>query len=167
MVARDPESLQWIRDHVSPTCRAEWYPDPVCAMSRPAAVPSVEKTLGVIVRSHRSMVDDLSNVRLIIDEAKKMGYVVKHLVLGVNITGDSDKEVAEAISQPGEEIIYSGSLEELCVAISGCDLLATIKFHGVVVATMYGVPSIAMSVIPNNRNFLRQVGRPEMLGGYT
>src|SRR5699024_11062194 len=56
---------------------------------------------------------------------------------------------------------------ELCQEISKVELLATIKFHGLVVATMYGVPAIAMSVTPKNRNFLRMIERPEMLVSYT
>ena len=63
--------------------------------------------------------------------------------------------------------MHSESLDELCQEISRVELLATIKFHGLVVATMYGVPAIAMSVTPKNRNFLRMIERPEMLVSYT
>src|SRR5699024_12688236 len=46
-------------------------------------------------------------------------------------------------------------------------LLCAFQFHGVVVATIHGLPAIAMSVTPKNRNFLRMIERPEMLVSYT
>lgn len=167
IVARDVESYNWIKDHLEPGEKLVWYPDPVCSLVRPKARPPKEKTLGVVMREHRSLDQDMSSVRRLIDEAKAMDYRIKHLVLATMGLGEADLGRAKLIAQPDEEIVTSEVLSDLCVEISSCSALATIKFHGLVVATMYGVPAIAMSVTPKNRNFLRMIERPEMLASYT
>jgi polysaccharide pyruvyl transferase WcaK-like protein len=40
------------------------------------------------------------------------------------------------------------------------------KFHGTVVATMYGVPSIVMIATSKNRNFMRRIGREDLLSSF-
>ncbi|WP_171021274.1 polysaccharide pyruvyl transferase family protein [Glutamicibacter sp. V16R2B1] len=167
IVARDVESYEWIRENLEPGDKLKWYPDPVCALDRPAATPPKEKTLGVVMREHRSLDQDMSHVRKLIDEAKAMDYKIKHLVLATKSLGEGDLKRAQIIAKDDEQIVHSESLSELCAAISSVSALATIKFHGLVVATMYGVPSVAMSVTPKNRNFLRMIERPEMLVSYT
>lgn len=167
VVPRDVESYNWIKSNIEPIGHMAWFPDPVCSLKLPAGTKPKEKTLGVVMRSHRSLSDDLSAVRTMIDKAKEMGYLVKHIVLANLQLGHADLEMARSIAKEDEEIIASESLEEQCQAIASCSLLASIKFHGMVVASMYGVPSIAMSVTPKNRNFLRMLQRPEMLRSYT
>lgn len=167
VVPRDVESYNWIKENIALTAHLEWFPDPVCSLRLPAATPPQVKTLGVVMRSHRSLSNDMSAVRVMIDKAKEMGYVVKHLVLANQLLGQADLQMAQSIAMEDEEVVASESLESLCQAVSSCSLIASIKFHGLVVATMYGVPTIAMSVTPKNRNFLRMIERPEMLCGYT
>jgi polysaccharide pyruvyl transferase WcaK-like protein len=166
VMVRDPESAKWVREVIQPRCEVEWRPDPVCAMKRPGKVKSEQKTLGVVMRSHRSFTGNLGPVRKLIDQAKAQDYAVKHLVLGTAGIGSADGELAQTLAQEGEEVFVSESLTDLCSEISSCSLLATIKFHGMIVAAMYGIPSIALSVTPKNRNFLKMIGRSEMLGGY-
>lgn len=166
VVPRDVESYNWIVKNIQPAGRCEWFPDPVCAMSRPAPQPPTEKTLGVVMREHRSLDPDMGPVRDMIDTAKGMGYKIRHLVLANMDLGPGDHERAKLIAEDDEEVFVSDDLDEMCVAISQCSLLATIKFHGMIVATMYGIPSIAMSTTPKNRNFLKMIDRPEMLCSY-
>lgn len=167
IVARDPESYAWLKKNLDLGDKLVWYPDPVCALELPDAIPAAKKTLGIVMREHRSLNPDMSNVRALIDEAKKYGYSIKHLVLATDELKDGDLKRAELIAEPDEEIVSSDNLDELCQEISSCSALATIKFHGMVVATMYGIPSIAMSVTPKNKNFLRLIERTEMLASYT
>ena len=167
VVARDVESFNWIKQNLDPGDKLAWYPDPVCAMDRPPALASSEKILGVVMREHRSLNQDMSPVRRMIDSAREKGYTVRHIVLANQELGGADLSRARIIAQGDEEIFYSDDLDEMCRQISACSMLATIKFHGLVVATMYGVPSVAMSVTPKNRNFLRMIERSEMLCSYT
>jgi len=167
VVARDIESYEWIKKNINPGDKLVWYPDPVCALNRPKPKICKEKTLGVVMREHRSLAADMQPVLDMIEEARSMGYKIKHLVLANMELGTGDLSRAKIIAKKGDEIFYSDSLDEMCSEIASCSMLATIKFHGLIVATMYGIPSIAMSVTPKNRNFLKMIERPEMLTSYT
>ncbi|MBO9453338.1 polysaccharide pyruvyl transferase family protein [Tropicibacter sp. R16_0] len=167
IVARDIESYTWIKENLDPGEKLVWYPDPVCALARPEATPPKEKTLGVVMREHRSLDPNMQPLQDLISKARDMGYKIKHLVLANMELGEGDLERAKIIAQDGDEIFYSDSLDEMCQAISSCSMLASIKFHGMIVATMYGIPSIAMSVTPKNLNFLRMIERSEMAASYT
>ncbi len=167
VVARDPESAGWIEKNLEPGCPTIWSPDAVCAMSLPLAKPQEKDVFGFVLRSHRSLNSELDPVKKLLAGARDMGYRVKHLVLGNMEIGQRDLEVAKTLADPSDEIFFTESLDEMCSEISTCAMLATIKFHGMVVATMYGVPAIALSVTPKNANFLRMLERPEMLVSYT
>jgi hypothetical protein len=41
------------------------------------------------------------------------------------------------------------------------------KFHGVIAATMYGVPPIALMPTAKTRHFLRRIGRADLLSAYS
>lgn len=169
VVARDQESYDWLKKNLELGDKLQWYPDPVCTLRKPAPaqIKAGEKVLGVTMREHRSLSEDMSPLRNMIDTAKGMGYSIKHIVLANQSLGKADLGRAKLIAQGDEEIVYTEDLHEMCREISSCSMLASIKFHGMVVATMYGIPTIAMSVTPKNRNFLRMIEREEMLASYT
>jgi polysaccharide pyruvyl transferase WcaK-like protein len=168
IVARDVESYEWMRDTLGIDSKLMWYPDPVCALDLPDPQgPPESKTLGVVMREHRSLEQDLSPLRRMLDEAKSKGYSIRHLVLANKGLGQADLQRAKMIAHPDEEVFHSEDLHEMCRQISACSMIATIKFHGLVVATMYGIPAIAMSDTAKNRNFLRLIERQEMLCKYT
>lgn len=168
IVVRDIESYNWIKQNIPVEDKLFWFPDAVCAWNRPnpPVVKAKEKVLGVVMRSHRSLTQDLQPLRKMIDHAKSLDYKIKHLVLANLELGTADLEMAKSIAQPDEEVFFSESLDEMCKEIASCSMLATIKFHGMVVASMYGIPCVAMSVTPKNRNFLKMIDRPEMLQSY-
>lgn len=167
VVARDVESHDWLQKNLELDDKLEWYPDPVCSYSLPPRKVDEAKTLGVVMREHRSLDPNMDHLRKMIDTAKSLDYKIKHIVLSNKELGSADLDRAKLIAQDDEEIFYSEDLNEMCAEISSVSALASIKFHGMVVAAMYGVPSIAMSVTPKNRNFLRMIERPEMLQSYT
>ncbi|MDO5031013.1 polysaccharide pyruvyl transferase family protein [Corynebacterium sp.] len=167
VVARDVESYNWLESNLGLGDKLTWHPDPVCSYKRPAKRKSHEKTLGVVMREHRSLSQDMSPVQRLIEEARRMDYKVKHIVLANQELGRADYERAKIIASEGDEIVYTEDLNEMCAEISSLSALASIKFHGMIVAAMYGVPTIAMSVTPKNRNFLKMIDRSEMLQSYT
>ena len=167
IVTRDVESQAWIREHINPgDDKLHCYPDPVCALRRPPATPPKQKTLGVVTREHRSLTFGMDPVRDLITTAKKRGYRVRHLVLANKDLGQADLNRARMIATEGDEIFYSDSLEEMCQAISACSILASIKLHGMIMATMYGVACIAMTDSPKNRSFLRMIDRMDLQASY-
>jgi polysaccharide pyruvyl transferase WcaK-like protein len=166
VIARDPESTKWINEHIQPNVEAKFFPDPVCSLRRPEVEQSKEKLLGVVIRSHRSLTGDLSHLRKLIGVALSQGYKIRHIVLGTKSIGEADYEITKSFAIPGEEIVYTESLEDQCRAIGECHALASIKFHGLIVATMYGIPTIALSSTPKNKNFLRMIDRLDLSSGY-
>ncbi|HEY1707270.1 MAG TPA: polysaccharide pyruvyl transferase family protein [Rhizomicrobium sp.] len=161
IVARDKESMNWINKRIEPAVPAVFHPDLVCAMRLPRG-DKQQRTLGIVLRQRNSQ-DDFSHVRSLCERAKSLEFKIKHIVLGTLATGAADLEVAKSFAEDGEEIIHSESLEELCRAISSCKMLASMKFHGTVVAAMYGVPSLVMSPTDKSRHFMKILERQELL----
>lgn len=164
---RDPESLAYFREVIEPANTVTTHADPVCAMTLPDASRSKEKLLGVAIRHHRSVVGQYEQVRAGVDRAKQLGYRIRMIVLGNGNLGEADRMVSETFRRPDEELVYSDDLRVICRAIGECHQLMSMKFHGMVVATMYGVPSLQLSATQKNRNFLRRIQRPDMQSNYT
>lgn len=160
--ARDPESAQWITRHLKCDKVVE-APDMVCALNLPPVQPSPEPILGIVTRFRRGGADDYSRVRELCDRAVSHGYRIRHIILGTGLTGRNDHMTADQFSYPGKETVYSEDLWDQCRAIGECTALASMKFHGSVVATMYGVPSIVLSPTDKSRNFMRRIERPDLL----
>ncbi len=165
-VLRDIESKRYFDSVIQPAVAAVTYPDAVCAMTLPKAVPSESKLLGVTIRSHGSVVGGYEHVRRAVNQAKELGYKVRIIVMGNGKLGAADHEVSQDFLEEDEELVYSESLDDICVAIGECHQLISIKFHGMIVAAMYGVPSLQLSSTAKNRNFLRYIQRLDMLSSY-
>ena len=54
-------------------------------------------------------------------------------------------------------------MSELSAALGGLDVLASMKFHGSLVASMYGVPAIVLSPTTKSKNLFKALGRTELL----
>jgi polysaccharide pyruvyl transferase WcaK-like protein len=163
---RDKESMNYFNQVIKPRVPAITFPDAVCAMDLPKKVDSEDKILGVTLRSHRSVVGEYEQVRKAVNTAKEMGYTIKHVVMASGVLGEGDLEVTKRFAEQGEEIIYSDDLNELCEQISTCSMMLSMKFHGLIVAAMYGIPTLQMSSTQKNRNFFRYIQRPELIGNY-
>lgn len=163
--ARDPESQGWIEQHLKPSVPVHFGPDLVCALDLPDVEPSPEAILGVVTRKRRGEPDDYTWVQRLCERAAGEGYRIHHLVLGIGKVGAEDAAVADLLDVPGKHLVRSEDLLELCSEIGRCTALASMKFHGTVVATMYGVPSLVLSATDKSRNFLRMIGRADLLSG--
>lgn len=167
ITARDPESAQWIRTHLAPKAPVRYFPDLVCALDLPAAAQQSSPTFGLVLRQRKGGADDLSRVRALCDRARSLGYAVKHIVLGTGDVGRADLAVANGFRLADEPVVHSEDLNALCVALGSCHAIASMKFHGTVVATMYGVPSITLSSTDKNKNFLRIIDRMDLSSSYS
>ncbi len=163
---RDIESKNYFDNVIQPALETVSYPDPVCALSLPKKVEGGEKILGVILRSHRSLVGSYGQVRAAVDEAKKLGYKVKIIVASLGELGCAELGISHKFSQNDEEVFSSESLSEVCQEISKCSLILSMKFHGLVVGSMYGIPVIQLSSTQKNKNFFRYIQRPDLQGNY-
>ncbi len=164
---RDVESKSYFDKSVKPKLDTLTYPDSVFAMEIPPKIKvSKNKTLGVVLRSHRSIIGEYEAVRKAVNEAKALGYRVQIIVAAFGKLGEADLSVSKDFAEPGEELVYSEDLMHLCSAIGQCALVLSMKFHVLVVGTMYGVPVIQLSSTQKNRNLFRYLQRPDLLGNY-
>jgi polysaccharide pyruvyl transferase WcaK-like protein len=167
VATRDPESTSWIEANLHPRVPVGTAPDLVCALSLPpAAPPAGPPVFGVAVRS-RSDPDDLTHVRRLCDRAVELGYRVRRIVLATGRVRERDLEATARLGLEDTELVSSDDLDEISRAIGECTAFASMKFHGVVAATMYGVPTIALMPTAKTRNFLRGIDRLDLLSAYS
>jgi len=164
---RDAESGAWIRERIAPVAEVTVAPDLVCAVELPpASPPKGERILGIAVR-RREQPDDLSHVRALAQRAVELGYRIRRIVLATGSTRRNDLEAIAGLGLEGTELVSTDDLDAISRAIGECSVLASMKFHGLVVATMYGVPTLAMMPTTKTKNFLRDLGRPDLLTSFS
>lgn len=164
---RDPESTAWIEEHLRPVAPVATAPDLVCGLSLPAVErPAGQPIFGVAVRSRKEP-DDLSHVRRLCERAAEMGYRVRRIVLATGRVRERDDVATEGLGLPDTELVSSDDLDVISRAIGECSAITSMKFHGVVVATMYGVPAIATMPTTKTRNFMRRIDRLDLLAAYS
>jgi exopolysaccharide biosynthesis predicted pyruvyltransferase EpsI len=164
---RDEPSRAWVEQHLQPNVPVDCAPDIVCSLDLPEVEPTDERVLGVVTRKRRNEGDDFLWIHRLCEKAARHDYRIEHLVLGNGRTGAADEIVAAEFSFPGKQTIRSEDVLDLCQAIGRCTAMASMKFHGSVVAAMYGVPSIVLSPTDKNRNFMNMIDRSELLSNLT
>lgn len=160
---RDKESAEWVRKNISSEIAINHSADIVFALKMPTKINKKEKYFGIVTRDRKGTPDDLTQVKRLAEKAKAEGFKIKHIILGSGDVGKRDFERADDLDVEGKDLVYSESLDELCQEISSCQMLASMKFHGTVVALNYGIPSIVLSATDKNRNLMRMIERRELL----
>lgn len=164
--ARDPESAQWISRHLEPKVEVTWAPDLVFAMDLPAVAPDPSrKTVSIVTRFRRSGDDDLTQLHRLARKALDMGWRTQSVVLATGRTGKVDLDVARQFEALGVETVHSEDLDVLTRALGESTVVITMKFHGTVVATSYGVPAFPVAATDKSRNLFKIVDRLPMLCG--
>jgi polysaccharide pyruvyl transferase WcaK-like protein len=163
ITARDPESAAWIRENLPPRVEVASAADLVFALPLPPVErPTDPPILGIIVR-WREGDDDYAAVRALAARGRELGYRLRTIVLSTGEVRAKDERALDEVGLDDVERIASDDLEVLTRAIGGCTMLVSHKFHGTVVATSYGIPSVSMSTTDKNRNLLHRIGRPDLL----
>lgn len=161
--ARDEPSAAWIRTALAPSAPVRVSPDLVCGLDLPPVDrPTDPPIFGVAVR-RRETPDDLRQVRRLCEKALALGYRLRRLVLATGPTRRDDAEATTALGFEESELISTDDVDAISRAIGECSVLATMKFHGVVVATMYGVPTLALMPTAKTKHFLADIGRSDLL----
>lgn len=164
--ARDEQSSKWITTKTSPVVEVMEAPDVVCALTLPAVdQPGDRPVLGIVTRQRPNQEDDYTQLNALADQQRSRGWSIRHIILGTGEVGARDLVDAGDIVG-AKELIYSESLDDLSRAIGGCTALVSMKFHGTVVATMYGVPSTVLIPTNKNRNFMKRIGRDDLLSRF-
>lgn len=163
IVARDPESAAWIRQHLRPRAPVASSADLVFALPLPPVErPTDPPILGIVVR-WREGGDDYTAVRALAARGREIGYRLRTIVLSTGEVRVRDERALDEVGLDDVERVASDDLDVLTRAIGECTMLVSHKFHGTVVATSYGIPSVSMSTTDKNRNLLRRLGRPDLL----
>jgi polysaccharide pyruvyl transferase WcaK-like protein len=166
VASRDEASSAWIREHLEPVAPVVTSPDLVWGLTLPPATRITDPPVfGVAVRRRKGR-DDLSEVRRICVRAQELGYRVRRIVLATGRTRVRDLEATDELDLPGTELVASDDLAVISRAIGECTAMASMKFHGFVVATMYGVPCFVMMPTAKNRYLVEAIGRPDLLSVY-
>ena len=161
--ARDEESAAWIRERLRPRVEVEASADLVFALRLPdASRPPGAPLLGITVR-WRDGGDDYTSVRALAARGRELGYRLRTIALSTGAVRTRDERALDELGLDDVERVASDDLDVLSRAIGECTMLASHKFHGTVVATSYGIPSISMSTTDKNRNLVRRLGRPDLV----
>jgi polysaccharide pyruvyl transferase WcaK-like protein len=161
---RDVESKMWIEKHLRPSVDIVTTPDVVCALDLPdAPKPEGPPIFGLVTRKQKPGEIKWENVRALCDKARDLGYRMRQIVLATGLIGQEDIENLDEFSFPGMEVVVSETIGDLTKAIGECSLLASMKFHGCVVASMYGVPSVMLITTDKFRNFYKLMEREELV----
>lgn len=160
--ARDLESAQWIRRYLEPNVPVETHADLVFNMVMPPAVTYDRPTVGINLRTHRAGSDPAQLVR-VCETMRERGYDVVNIVLGTGKTRAADLEVAEAFPFRDQIVLESEDVDDLSSYLGGLDVLLSNKFHGTVVATMYGVSSVVLSATTKSKNLYQHLDRQMLL----
>lgn len=165
---RDVESARWIKAKLEPAVPIEVTTDMVCALDLPAGIRHMDgKIFGLISRRQTPGEIKYANIRALCDKARALGYRVKNIVLGTGIDRADDLQGLAEFDYPDMDTVGSENLDDLTREIGGCDVIASMKFHGCVVSLMYGIPAITLITTDKFRNLYRAIERPELVGHHT
>jgi polysaccharide pyruvyl transferase WcaK-like protein len=164
VAARDRVSVDWIAEHLEPLVPVRMTTDLVCGLTLPEAPapPPGPPIFGVAVRHRNEGPDDLSQVRALCDRAAAAGYRVRRIVLATGSVRRDDLEATARLGLDDTELVSTDDIDAISRAIGECRVFATMKFHGVIAAAMYGVTPIALKQSTKTRNFLADTGRLDL-----
>lgn len=164
---RDDASRDWVVSNLAPRAETVSVPDIVCALDlpTPARRDAAAPILGIAtrLRPNQDEPDDYTELARLARAKQAEGWRIRHLILGTGPVGERDRANADDLEIEGKEIFYTEDLDDISRAIGECTALASMKFHGSVVATMYGVPSMVLIPTSKNRSFMRRLGREDLL----
>jgi polysaccharide pyruvyl transferase WcaK-like protein len=164
---RDIESAAWVNRNLKPRVSADFSPDMVFAMDLPAiARDPKRKVFGLIMRKLNPNETKWRMIGALLDRARGFGYEVRNIILGTGKTRDDDLEGGQEFSYPGMVDVDPNNLMALTKAIGECDVIASTKFHGCVVAAAYGVPSITLTTTDKFINLFRMIERPDLISHF-
>lgn len=159
---RDPGSKKWIEEKINPEVPVLSHPDLVCALP----LPSIKKlhgppVLGIVTR-HIKHPKEYLVMTEVGRRLASQGWRVRHIIGGVGEHGRKDYENSKHVEIEGKEVVFSHNLDDISRALGECSLVLSMKLHTTLVATMYGVPTVAVNPVVKAKAFMRSIGREEL-----
>jgi polysaccharide pyruvyl transferase WcaK-like protein len=168
--ARDEESAAWIRTHLRPRVPVEVHPDLVFGLPLPAPDAGLlgtggRPTLGISVRQGKFDQDnDYAGLAGLVEAARDRGYAISVLELGNGRQRHRDAPAMAQLPFTPDSVVSGRTPDEISAAIGALSAFATMKFHGLLVALRYGVPSLALSPNTKNSTLLDSIDRADLIG---
>jgi polysaccharide pyruvyl transferase WcaK-like protein len=169
---RDAESKAWVEKHLAPAVPVELSPDLVWGVGFEAERAGARKgppgkpVFGLITR--RQGVDPKAYDALagLLRDAQSRGYHTRLIVAGTGLVGEEDLDDARRVNLPADELAVGETVEDVTEAILGCDVLASMKFHGCIVGNANRIPTFALLTTDKFVNFYRAAGIEDRLVFY-
>lgn len=164
---RDIESQDWVKSRLQPNIEIDCSVDMVFAHDLPAVKREKgQKILGLIMRKLTLDETKWNNISAFLDRARGYGYKIHNIVLGTGQTRDDDLAFLQECPYQHMTLVDPNDLHGLALAIGACDIVASTKFHGCVVATSYGIPAITLTTTNKFISLCRIIERPDLLTHY-
>lgn len=171
ITVRDVESKQWLEKHIRPKCQVDFAPDIVCTLDLPK-INRTQKALGIITRKQigqplkeDQMLKTNKLLHKVCSIATNKGFEIRQIILSNGLTAKEEVDGAQCFDFPDKVTMSSQNLNELTTYLGECSMLISSKFHGCVVASMYGIPAIGLGKTNKFVNFYRMIEREELLAG--
>lgn len=171
---RDERSLNWSMEKGILVEDTNVFADPVFSLFEQSAAARARlrrhhsnvKQLGIVVR-------DVPDLRILVDsmdrllsEAQSKEYEVKLISINTGKILKREKPLLDLLSSRGLSIQFCQTLKGAINAIADCDLLASMRFHAMIVAAAFGVPSISLLPSVKAEEFLQKIERNDLCGNY-
>jgi polysaccharide pyruvyl transferase WcaK-like protein len=164
---RDMESVIWTNSMLNPRVKADVSADMVFAMDLPAVTRNpAKKVFGLIMRKLMPAERELRNIEALLNRARELGYGIHNIILATGKTRLDDLEDSGDFSGNGITTIDPNDLDGLTRAIGACDVIASTKFHGCVVATAYGIPTITLTTTDKFVNLYTSIERRDLISHF-
>lgn len=155
VTARDQESADWIKAQLKPSVTVDCEPDIVCAYQHQYIAPR-DRAFGLVLRYQGNGLDK-EGVRMILDKVRAHGYHPRILMLATDKTLTEDFKSVSELDLGDADIIVRSDLVSLTDELLACDRVASMKFHGCVVAMSHNIPCLALSSANKFKNFYSEI----------
>jgi polysaccharide pyruvyl transferase WcaK-like protein len=165
--ARDRESARWISQKLKPSAPIDYSIDMVFSLDFPRVTRDRDKKVfGLIMRKLTPGQTRWDNITSLCERARSLGYEVRNIVLGTGMIRDDDLEGLKEWGYPNAILVDPADNAALTREIGACDVIASTKFHGCVVAIAYGIPAITLTTTDKFVNLYRLLEREDLISHF-
>jgi polysaccharide pyruvyl transferase WcaK-like protein len=164
---RDIESAEWVSTKLKPNAPVDFSADMVFSLDFPRVHrDSNKKVFGLIMRHLSPGATRWDHVTALCDRARSFNYTIHNIVLGIGKIRDDDLVTLKEFDYPHAKLVDPNDLDALTRAIGACDVVASTKFHGCVVAAAYGIPAITLTTTDKFLSLYKIMERRDLIGHY-
>ena len=133
----------------------------------PNIAKSAEPILTLITRHQTRGEIRWHNVAALCEKAAGLRYRIRNLILGFGTIADDDMAILGAAPEGLWEVVRRHDSAALTAAIAESTVVASMKFHGCIVAAMFGILAIGLITTDKFGNLFRAIERPELIARHT